>query len=167
LLLNLEYRVPIAGPVSIAGFADVGSVFNLRKYPDQIVTTNYVNQTITPTGVVVNSSGLLATRNELDSAIASAPNSLVDGLPPGFRRVYLQGDARSYNLLRISSSGSNFRDSLRASLGLEFRVQVPMLNVPFRLIMAWNPNANPDITNPRVLSLERRTALRFSIGRTF
>lgn len=167
LLMNMEYRVPIAGPVAIAAFADVGSVFNLRKYNDQIVTTNYVNQTITTNGVIVNSSGLLATRNELDSAIASSPNNLVDGLPPGFRRVYLQGDARSYNLLRISNSGSNFRDSLRASLGLEFRVQVPMLNVPFRLIMAWNPNANPDITNPKVLSLEKRTALRFSIGRTF
>ncbi|MBL8205701.1 MAG: outer membrane protein assembly factor BamA [Blastocatellia bacterium] len=167
LLMNMEYRVPIAGPVAIAAFADVGSVFNLRKYQDQIVTTNYVNQTITTNGVIVNSSGLLATRNELDSAIASSPNNLVDGLPSGFRRVYLQGDARSYNLLRISGSGNSFRDSLRASLGLEFRVQVPMLNVPFRLIMAWNPNANPDITNPKVLSLEKRTALRFSIGRTF
>lgn len=167
LLMNMEYRVPIAGPVAIAAFADVGSVFNLRKYNDQIVTTNYANQTITTNGVIVNSSGLLATRNELDSAIASSPNNLTDGLPPGFRRVYLQGDARSYNLLRISGSGNSFRDSLRASLGLEFRVQVPMLNVPFRLIMAWNPNANPDITNPKVLSLEKRTALRFSIGRTF
>jgi outer membrane protein insertion porin family len=167
LLLNLEYRVPIAGPVSLAGFADVGTVFNLRRYKDQIVTTNYTQQPITPNGVIVNASGLLATRNELDSAIAAAPNNLTDGLPPGFRRVYLQGDARSYNLLRISGSGSGLRDSLRASLGLEFRVQVPMLNVPFRLIMAWNPNANPDITNPKVLSLERRTALRFSIGRTF
>lgn len=167
LLMNLEYRIPIAGPVAIAGFADVGTVFNLRKYQDQVVSSNFVNQTITPSGVIVNSSGLIATRNEIDSAIASAPELSNDGLPPGFRRIYLQGDSRSFNLLRISENGVRFRDSLRASLGLEFRVQVPMLNVPFRLIMAWNPNANPDITNPKILSLERRTALRFSIGRTF
>ena len=32
---------------------------------------------------------------------------------------------------------------------------------------SYNPNANPDITNPRVLGIERRTAMRFSIGRTF
>lgn len=164
LLLNLEYRVPIAGPVSVAAFADVGSAFNVRRYNDQIVTTNFTQQMITPGGVIVNPAGHIATREELDNAASS--NQLTNGLPPGYRRVYLQGDARSYNVLRMSDR-NNFRDSLRASLGLEFRVQVPMLNVPFRLIMAWNPNANPDITNPRVLSLERRTVLRFSIGRTF
>jgi hypothetical protein len=40
-------------------------------------------------------------------------------------------------------------------------------NVPFRLIFAYNPNASPDITDPRVLSLERRRVVRFSIGRMF
>jgi len=79
----------------------------------------------------------------------------------------MQGDSRSYNLLRISEQGTRLLDSLRASVGLELRVQVPVINVPFRLIFAYNPNANPDITNPKVLSFERRTAVRFSIGRTF
>jgi len=46
-------------------------------------------------------------------------------------------------------------------------VQVPVINVPFRLIFPYNPNTNPDITDPKVLSLERRTVMRFSIGRTF
>jgi outer membrane protein insertion porin family len=167
MLLNTEYRIPIAGPVAVAAFADVGTVFNLRKYTDQIVSSNYINQTITPNGVVVNASGLVATRDELDSASASAPTLTLDGLPPGFRRLYLQGDSRSYNLLRISQQGTRLLDSLRASVGLEFRVQVPVINVPFRLIFAYNPNANPDITNPKVLSFERRTVMRFSIGRTF
>ena len=46
-------------------------------------------------------------------------------------------------------------------------MQVPVINVPFRLIFPYNPNTNPDITDPKVLSLERRTVMRFSIGRTF
>jgi hypothetical protein len=48
-----------------------------------------------------------------------------------------------------------------------FRVRVPKISLPFRFIFAYNPSANPDITDPRVLSTERRTAVRFSIGRTF
>ena len=167
LLFNFEYRIPIAGPVALAAFTDVGTVFNLRKYSDQLVTSNFVEQTITPTGLILNSSGTVATRDEIDSAMASFANLTSDGLPPGFRRVYLTGDSRSYNKLRISEGTTRLLDSLRASVGMEFRVQVPVINVPFRLIFAYNPNANPDITNPKVLSLEKRTVMRFSIGRTF
>ncbi len=165
-LFNFEYRVPIAGPVSLAAFADVGAVFDLRKYRDQVVTTNFTSQTITPNGIILNSSGTVATRDEIDSAVASA-GSLTEDLPAGFRRIYLTGEARSYNLLRLSQRATSFRENMRASVGMEFRVQVPVINVPFRLIFAYNPNSNPDITDPRVLSIERRTVVRFSIGRTF
>ncbi len=108
-LLNLEYRMPIIGPLSLAWFMDAGTVFNLRKYEDQVISSN---------------------------------------------------------ILRLSEKDSILR-STRASVGVELRVQVPIINVPFRLIFAYNPNANPDITDPRVLSRERRTVIRFSIGRTF
>lgn len=165
-LFNFEYRVPIAGPVSLAAFADMGAVFDLRKYRDQVVTTNFTSQTITPNGIILNSSGTVATRDEIDSAVASA-GSLTEDLPAGFRRIYLTGEARSYNLLRLSQRATSFRENMRASVGMEFRVQVPVINVPFRLIFAYNPNSNPDITDPRVLSIERRTVVRFSIGRTF
>ncbi len=92
VIFNGEYRIPIAGPVAVAAFADVGAVFNLRKYKDQIVTSNFVEDSpITDEngvdGVILNSSGVIARRDELDSAIASNPNNLTDGLPPGFRRV--------------------------------------------------------------------------------
>lgn len=163
MLFNFEYRIPIAGPVSLAAFTDVGAVFNLKKYKDQIVTSNYVDQTLTTNGIIVNSSGTIATRDELDSAVIPSGSDI----PAGFRRIYLEGEARSYNMLRLSQSSMRFLENLRASVGMEFRVQVPMINVPFRLIFAYNPNANPDITDPRVLSLERRTVVRFSIGRTF
>ncbi|MCI0388339.1 MAG: BamA/TamA family outer membrane protein [Acidobacteria bacterium] len=166
LLFNFEYRIPIAGPVSVASFFDVGAVFNMRKYEDQVVTSNFVDSLLTPDGVILNSSGTIATRDELDSALATGGVGS-DGLPAGFRKVYLEGESRTYNLLGLSENPTSFMENLRASVGLEFRVQVPMINVPFRLIFAYNPNANPDITDPRVLSVEKRTVFRFSIGRTF
>jgi len=62
VIFNGEYRIPIAGPVAVAAFADVGAVFNLRKYKDQIVTSNFVEDSpITDEngfdGVILNSSG--------------------------------------------------------------------------------------------------------------
>ena len=165
LLFNFEYRVPIAGPISLASFFDMGAVFNMRKYQDQISASNYVpNTLITQDGVIINSSGVIATRDELDSAVI---DSTSDSLPAGFRRIYLVGESRTYNLLRLSQKATSFKETMRASLGMEFRVQVPMINVPFRLIFAYNPNANADITDPRLLLPERRTVVRFSIGRTF
>jgi outer membrane protein insertion porin family len=53
-------------------------------------------------------------------------------------------------------------DNYRYSLGGEFRVQVPVINVPFRLIFAWNPNARTEFP-----FFEEKRAIRFSIGRTF
>ncbi|HYE75117.1 MAG TPA: outer membrane protein assembly factor BamA [Blastocatellia bacterium] len=162
VLFNFEYRIPITSRFSIANFFDIGAVFNTRRYIDQVVTSNYTKQDLTPSGVILNSSGLIASRDELDNAAGGG-----NGIPPGFRQIYLQGEARSYNLLRLSRNANSLLENTRASLGVEFRVQVPMLNVPFRLIFAYNPNANPDITDPRVLGLEKRTVMRFSIGRTF
>ncbi len=165
LLFNFEYRIPLAGPISLASFFDIGAVFNMRKYQDQISSSNYVpNTVITQDGVIVNSSGTIATRDEIDSAIADSGS---DELPAGFRRIYLVGDSRTYNLLRLSQKATSLKETMRASLGMEFRVQVPMINVPFRLIFAFNPNANADITDPRLLLPERRTVVRFSVGRTF
>jgi hypothetical protein len=46
---------------------------------------------------------------------------------------------------------------------MEFRVQMPVINVPFRLIMAYNPQ----IEDQDNILRERKTVLRFSVGRTF
>jgi hypothetical protein len=40
---------------------------------------------------------------------------------------------------------------------------MPVINVPFRLIMAYNPR----IEDRDNLFRERRTVIRFSVGRTF
>lgn len=162
LIYNLEYRVPVFSVLSVAAFADLGSTFNLRKYRDQVVTTNYLNQLLTQTGVNLNPAGRVASEEE----VASAPRDYL-GDPIGFRRVFLQGDSRDYSILRTSESPLKFLSDVRSSYGLEFRVQMPVINVPFRLIFAYNPQAKTDITDPRVLFLERRTVMRFSVGRTF
>ncbi len=162
LLYNLEYRVPLIGPLTVAAFGDVGVVFNARKNKDQIVSTNFINQPLTLSGVTLNPAGRIATPDELQSAPASAT-----GIPTGFRTVFLEGDSRSFDIVRLSrGSGGSFSE-WRASIGGEVRVQVPAINVPFRLIFAYNPNAKTNAADPRVLFLERRTVVRFGVGRTF
>jgi len=161
LLYNVEYRVPIFGPVTVAAFADVGTAFNARKYKDQIVSTNFINQNITPGGVTLNPAGRVATQEELQNATSAS------GFTSGYRTIFLQGDSRSFDIVRTSQQNVKFLSDIRSSMGLEFRVQVPVINVPFRLIFAYNPQAKTDITDPRVLFLERRTVVRFSVGRTF
>jgi outer membrane protein insertion porin family len=52
---------------------------------------------------------------------------------------------------------------------MEVRVQVPVINVPFRLIFAYNPNARPDqvIDGFPFFFNEDKKVIRFSVGRTF
>ncbi len=162
LVYNLEYRVPIISALSVAAFADIGTVFNLRKFSaDQLTVSNYLNQVVA-SGVLLNPSGRVATSEELVNA--AQPGG---GTPPGFRPVSFLGDSRSYDIVRLSQNTDKIFSDVRASLGAEIRVQVPMLNVPFRLIFAFNPNARTDPFDPKTLYLERRTAIRFAVGRTF
>jgi outer membrane protein insertion porin family len=162
LLYNLEYRVPIVGPLSVAAFGDVGAAFNARKYRDQVSTTNFVDQLITFNGVTLNPAGRVATADEL----AGAPVD-INGSPIGYRTVFLAGDSRNYSIVRASQQNVRFLDDIRSSMGLEVRMQMPVINVPFRLIFAYNPQAKTDLSDPTVLFIERKKVIRFSIGRTF
>ena len=63
-------------------------------------------------------------------------------LPRGFQPVFLRGEAQT-NSRQISESLFDGIGDYRSSLGMEVRVQVPVINVPFRLIFAYNPNARP------------------------
>ena len=86
---------------------------------------------IAPSGVTLNPAGRVATAEE----VSSAPKDPF-GNPIGFRTVFLQGDSRSYDIIRTSEQNMKFLSDLRSSLGLELRVQMPVINVPFRLIFA-------------------------------
>jgi outer membrane protein insertion porin family len=91
------------------------------------------------------------------------------GLPPGFQPVFLRGQAQTNSVVRLSESlFANFSD-YRSSMGMEVRVQVPVINVPFRLIFAYNPNARPNqfIDGFPFFFNEKKKVVRFSVGRTF
>ena len=91
------------------------------------------------------------------------------GLPPGFQAVFLRGQAQTNSVVRLSESLFAKLGDYRSSLGMEVRVQVPVINVPFRLIFAYNPNARPNqvIDGFPFIFNEKKKVVRFSVGRTF
>lgn len=90
-------------------------------------------------------------------------------LPRGFQPVFLRGEAQTNSIVRLSQSLFDSIGDYRSSLGMEVRVQVPVINVPFRLIFAYNPNAreNQFIDGFPFFFNEKKRVVRFSVGRTF
>jgi len=189
LLGNFEYRIPIFGPASLALFADVGSVFNLQKSGTQEINSNFLaDDTFLGAGVVT----ALALRNTpvLESSFGSAllynnqiltKTQFVDifcrgnrfgcpvSLPAGIQQLYLRGEAQRNDLVRIDDAAFNGLGDLRSSVGLELRVQVPIVNVPFRLIYFYNPNAKIGFREelPNLFLPGKKSGFRFTVGRTF
>ena len=152
--------------LSVAAFADVGTVFNPRKYNDQITSSNFVNSPVVTLGgttldggVIINPQGDLATQTQVDRRDKRERRNP----PDSFKAVFFQGQAQNFQVVRASQSKWRLPEDIRSSIGLEFRVQMPVINVPFRLIMAYNPRAE----DPDIVLRERRTVIRFSVGRTF
>jgi outer membrane protein insertion porin family len=189
LLGNFEYRIPIFGPVSLAAFADIGSVFNLRKTGTQTIDSNFLaDDTFLGSGVVTG----LALRNApvLENSFGSlllfnnqilTKTQFVDifcrgnrfgcpvSLPAGLQQVYLRGEGQTNSLVRIDDSAFSKLGDFRASVGMELRVQVPIVNVPFRLIYFYNPNAALGARSelPNLFLPGKRSGFRFTVGRTF
>jgi outer membrane protein insertion porin family len=93
-VINLEYRIPIAGPVAMSLFNDIGTVGVLRK------------------------GGLLLAPSGVDN---------INNLFPL---------ANQHAQLQIAP-GTNFK--LRDSAGIEFIVNLPIVQAPFRIYYAYNP----------------------------
>jgi outer membrane protein insertion porin family len=110
----------------------------------------------------------LVTLAEYNNAVRFGPFDPQTGLPFGFYQVFLRGEAQTNTAVRLSQSTFNKISDIRSSLGVELRVQLPVLNVPFRLIYAFNPNARRGLNSqvPLVFN-EQRSVFRFSVGRTF
>ena len=91
------------------------------------------------------------------------------GLPFGYFPVYLRGEAQTVTVARLGQSLFDKFGDIRSSLGAEIRFQIPILNVPFRLIYAYNPNARKDqiINGFPFIFNEKKSVFRFSVGRTF
>jgi outer membrane protein insertion porin family len=111
----------------------------------------------------------LVTQTEVDNARDQGVFDPTTGLPLGFQQVFLRGQAQTNTAVRLSQSLFSKFGDYQASLGMEVRVQVPVINVPFRLIFAYNPKARPDqfINGFPFVFNEKKKVFRFSVGRTF
>ncbi len=111
----------------------------------------------------------LVTQTELNQARDLTGFDPTTGLPFGFQQVFLRGQAQTNTAVRLSQSLFDRLGDYRASLGMEIRVQVPVINVPFRLILAYNPKARKDqvINGIPFVFNENKRVFRFSVGRTF
>jgi outer membrane protein insertion porin family len=208
LLGNFEYRIPLFGPVSLAAFADIGTVFNIRKQRDQFINSTFQTDEpfirtlgFTSTGVPINLSVLSALKNPQLALVQSRTNGLDFGLvlspsqtlatsqditnainggtpvdpntnlPVGFQPVFVRGEAQTNTDVRLTQSVFSKLGDYRASIGGEIRIQVPVVNVPFRLIYAYNPNARRGFLQGLPFEFnsqnEPKSVFRFSVGRTF
>jgi outer membrane protein insertion porin family len=189
LLGNFEYRIPIFGPVSMAAFADIGSVFNLRNTGTQVINSNFLRD---DAFVGAGLTTALALRNapELENSFGSVllynnqvltKTQFVDifcrgnrfgcpvSIPAGLQQLFLRGEAQTNTLLRVDEARFNKLSDFRATVGVELRVQVPVVNVPFRLIYYYNPNGKFGFTEelPNLFIPGKRSGFRFTVGRTF
>jgi outer membrane protein insertion porin family len=131
---------------------------------------NFTNLAFLPiTGGLVARDNRLITRAEYDEALRVGPVDPISGLPFGLQQVFIRGEAQRNTVARLNQSLFAKLGDLRSSMGAEIRVQVPILNVPFRLIYAYNPNARRDqvINGFPFFFDEKRSLFRFSVGRTF
>lgn len=156
---------------------------NSNSLTSLLLTSSALGQQIQPfIGVDPNSGGsALAvvlrnnrplTRDVFGSSFGGGGTQGVFGIPStclNCQLVFLRGEAQTNTLIKINDSALNKLSSYRSSLGLELRVQIPVVNAPFRLIYAYNPNArqNVNVGGLDVPLQERKSVFRFSVGRTF
>jgi outer membrane protein insertion porin family len=191
ILGNFEYRIPLFGPATLAAFADVGTVFNLRSTGTQIINSTFLpDDSFVGAGTLTSLAGVNApqlytdpnfrnlflfnnrflTRREFIDVFCSGNSAgCPTSVPPGITPVYLRGEAQTNQFVRVDESAFDSLRDFRSSVGLELRVQVPVVNVPFRLIYFYNPNAKLGITEevPGLFLPGKRSGFRFTVGRTF
>ena len=84
-LFNVEYRIPIIGPLQFAPFFDIGSAFNLRS---STINSSFRVHTEPDSGPgnPEPAQAKEATQREISKA---TPPESQGGLPPGFRLVFI------------------------------------------------------------------------------
>jgi outer membrane protein insertion porin family len=117
LTSNAEYRITIAGPVSLAPFFDVGLEPILRDSQLKISTTQL---------------------DLLNSTIFGCPSLDVAFNCAG-------GTKETFSQYLKPLGGTNWQP--RASTGLEVQVFLPVINAPFRVYWAYNPIRLDEIAN--------------------
>ena len=144
-VVNAEYRIPIAGPVTLAFFFDAGQ--------NRVLDTNQL---------------------QLNAARITQLNSLFP--------------EAAYKNKAVIAAGTQ---ALRSSTGIELQVLMPVVNAPFRIYWAYNPNVVRENLQPPIAAdrsyfpnaatfnnaiaqfgtaqpfFERHSLFRFTVGRTF
>ena len=120
LVGNLEYRITIAGPVSLAPFVDSGVVPILRDSQLRISTSEY---------------------DYLNSLVFGCPSLDIGYNCSGTTKV-------AFSQYLHPLSGTNWTP--RMSTGLELQVFLPVINAPFRFYWAYNPLRLDSTTAPPV-----------------
>jgi outer membrane protein insertion porin family len=189
LLGNVEYRIPLFGPATVALFGDVGSVFNLRKTGLQIINSEFLPDDTflgagrmtalglinTPTlessfGSLLYYRGRVMTKTDFVNEFCRGNRlGCPTALSPQVQSLFLRGEAQQNSVLGVDSAKFGKLSDFRASVGVELRVQVPVVNVPFRLIYYYNPNGKFGFTEelPGIFLPGKSRGFRFTVGRTF
>jgi outer membrane protein insertion porin family len=136
-----------------------------RRNPQLILATtgNFACGTsfLTTQRALLTQGDRLLTKEEFAALQRVGPLDPITFLPFGVQPVFLRGETQTNTVARISQSLFSKIGDYRSSLGLELRIQMPVINVPFRFIYAINPNAQDTLVQ------EEKRVFRFSIGRTF
>ncbi len=135
LLFNAEYLISIAGPVRLVLFYDAGQV---RDVGESFAWKDALTERVQPGSLVPSL---------VDDVFGTLRNPLV-GTPAG-----------------IQTRTIGQTNAFKTSTGAEIRFFMPVLNVPFRLIFAMNPQRGGVLDNN--LNLEKRLKFRFAVGSTF
>jgi outer membrane protein insertion porin family len=189
LLGNVEYRLPIFGPATMAFFADVGSVFDLRDSGSQIINSEFLADDtflgasrlsalgLINTPVLENSFGSILYYRGRVMTKTDFINEFCRGnrfgcptsLSPQVQQLFLRGEVQQNSILRIDDAKFRKLNDFKASVGVELRVQVPVVNVPFRIYYYYNPNAKIGFTQdlPGIFLPGKRSGIKFTVGRTF
>jgi outer membrane protein insertion porin family len=157
-VLNAEYRIPIAGPVTIAGFSDVGTTGVLRRNQLQLDPTNLASLATQFPGASLGTSLPLAANTNFHLR-ASAGVELVVNLPvlnAPFRLYW------SYNFRRLAQQivapTSVFNIPTGVKQGLPFDTYESQIL----------PQINSQLANPgRINYFEPLRTFRFTVSRTF
>ncbi|HUO60402.1 MAG TPA: outer membrane protein assembly factor BamA [Candidatus Acidoferrales bacterium] len=122
---NVEYRIPIAGPVTIALFNDIGMNMAVRQSQLQLSPQQLGTLNSTPFGC--------PTYDALYNCTGTQQMTFGSDLKPLPHTNYVP----------------------RMSTGLELQVLMPVINAPFRLYYAYNPlRLDTTVTPPSVINCD-------------
>jgi outer membrane protein insertion porin family len=110
VVANVEYRIPLVGPVTLAPFVDFGMDMALRPSQLQISQEQF---------------------NVLNTSTFGCP-----ALDASFNCIGGTTPSSPYQRNLQIVPGTNYQP--RMSTGLEFQVIMPIVNAPFRIYYAWN-----------------------------